>query len=122
MFPIRNESDLRTAYDYLQIHREQGSPLDKQLDIKRAIRNYLHTERLMSKIVKDYGIDGYVLLMDLPDFLETQEDAEEYFKQRHVMRSIPSMYDCTGQAFTSGYKIFKRRDRFFAYHSVCFDV
>lgn len=122
MFPIRNESDLRTAYDYLQIHRELGSPLDKQSDIKRAIRNYLHTERLMSKIVKDYGIDGYVLLMDLPDFLETQEDAEEYFKQRHVMRSIPSMYDCTGQAFTSGYKIFKRRDRFFAYHSVCFDV
>ena len=72
--------------------------------------------------MKDDGIDGYILLMELPDFLESKEEAEEYFEQRHVINATPSIYDCTGQAFTSGYKVFKRRNKFFAYHSVSYDV
>lgn len=122
MFPIKSKDDLRLAYDYLQIHKELGSPIDKQSDIKRVIRGYLRTEKSHDKIIRDYGMDGYISLMELPDFLESQEEAAEYFEEVHVIHAMPSIYDCTGQAFTSGYKIFKRRDRFFAYHSVCFDV
>ena len=34
----------------------------------------------------------------------------------------PSAYDCTGQAFTSWYKVFVRGGRFWAYHHVSVDV
>ena len=122
MFPIKNKDDLRLAYDYLQLSMELEKPIDKQADIKRVIRSYLHKEKSHDRIIKDYGIDGYILLMELPDFLENQEDAEEYFEKCHVIHAFPSIFDCTGQAFTSWYKIFKRRNRFHAYHSVSFDV
>lgn len=122
MFPIKNKTELRLAYDYLQMSKEFGKSIEKQAEIKRAIREYSHKEVSYDRIVKDYGIDGYVVLMELPDFLESQQDAEEYFEERHVIHAMPSIYDCTGQAFTSWYKIFKRRNRFYAYHSVCFDT
>ncbi len=122
MFPIKNKDDLRTAYDYLSMLKEFHRPAQKQDEVKRAIREYINIEKSFERIVKDYGIDGYILLMELPEFLESKEDAEEYFEERHVIHAIPSIYDCTGQAFTSWYKIFKRRNRFFAYHSVSFDV
>lgn len=67
-------------------------------------------------------MDGYVVLMELPVFLESEEDAEEYFEGHYAIRTMPSIFDCTGRAFTSWYKIFRRRDRFFAFHSVCYDV
>lgn len=122
MFPIKNQDNLRLAYDYLKICEELGMPIGKRIVIKRAIREYLHKKKPSDRIIKDYGIDGYVLLMELPDFLETKEEAEEYFEERHVINAIPSIYDCTGRAFTSGYKIFKRRNKYYAYHSVGFDV
>lgn len=122
MFPIKDKGDLRTAYDYLQMAKEFGKSKEKQNEIKRAIREYIHKKKPFERIVKDDGIDGYVLLLELPDFLESKEEAEEYFEQRHVINATPSIYDCTGQAFTSGYKVFKRRNKFFAYHSVSYDV
>lgn len=122
MFLIKNKNDLRNAYEYLEMLKEFRKPIDRIENVKHAIREYTHKEESTDRIVKDYGIDGYVVLMELPDFLENQQDAEEYFEECHVIHAMPSIYDCTGQAFTSWYKIFKRRDRFYAYHSVCFDV
>ncbi|KAI4438918.1 hypothetical protein FMM80_00610 [Schaedlerella arabinosiphila] len=122
MFPIKDKDDLRTAYEYLQIAQEVGLSKEKQNEIKWGIREYTHKKKSSKRIVKDDGIDGYILLMELPDFLESKEEAEEYFEQRHVINATPSIYDCTGQAFTSGYKVFKRRNKFFAYHSVSYDV
>ena len=58
---------------------------------------------------KVFANDG---ITDLPDTFE------EFIE----ISVIPSMYDCTGQAFTNWYKIFKRRGQFWAYHSVVFDV
>ena len=72
--------------------------------------------------MKDDGIDGYVLLIELPETLENLRDAEEYFEERETICAVPSIFDCTGQAFTSWFKVFKRRDRFMAYHSIGFDV
>ena len=121
MFPVKYKIDLRNAYEYLAFGKEMGQPLDKLAEIKREIRNYSHrivTERL----VKDDGIDGYVLLIELPVFLKSQTDAEEYFGNHYFLTALPSMYDCTGQAFTSGYKVFERSNNFYAYHSVSFDV
>lgn len=69
MFPIKNKNDLRIAYEYLEILKELRKPIDRMQDVKRAIREYIHKEST-DRIVKDYGIDGYVVLMELPDFLE----------------------------------------------------
>ena len=88
MFPI-NEDNLRTAYDYLQMAKEFEKPKEKQDEIKRAIREYIHKEKPFERIIKDDGIDGYVLLLELPSFLESEEDAEEYFEQRYVIHAIP---------------------------------
>ena len=88
---------------------------------KREIRKF-HKKSSDRRIVKDDGIDGYVLLIELPETLGNMRDAEEYFEERETICAIPSVFDCTGQAFTSWFKVFRRRNRFFAYHSIGFDV
>ena len=102
---------------------------------KRAMRAYTHRNTntfdvgmgfvCERRIVKDYGIDGYVELVSIPEVIDTldgEDGADEFFKTFLEIHARPSMYDCTGQAFTSWYKLFKRRGQFWAYHSVCFDV
>ena len=125
---ICNQRDLRRAYETLlflkEIEREHGSSENLKIhsnDLKKAIRKYFHrkTDR---RLVKDYGIDGYIELIKLPEYLETKEDAKEYFDSEERMVCRPSAFDCTGQSFTSWYKIFKRRGQFYAYHSVSVDV
>lgn len=128
---IRNDRDLRCGYELLMLYGEMDRPktaeaeerfLNHVCELKRQIREFTHRPADESRIVHDDGFDGYVVLLPLPEFLETMEDAKEYFEEREVLTCRPSMYDCTGQAFTSWYKIFQRHGRFWAYHSVCFDV
>lgn len=125
---IRNSNDLKVAYEILSICKEFCSEHGKTESIekkiteqKREIREF-HKKSSDRRIVKDYGIDGYVELVELPEFLQSEQDAEEYFEERETRHAFPSMFDCTGQAFTSWFKVFKRRNRFFAYHSIGFDV
>lgn len=74
-------------------------------------------------MVKSYGMDGYVLKFPLPENITSAEDADEYFREYEYLYYRPSAYDCTGQHFTSWYKIFRKPDgRFWAYHSVSVDV
>ena len=76
-------------------------------------------------IVKDNGIDGFVELISFPEAFDTidgEDGAEEFFKTFFEIHARPSMYDCTGQAFTSWYKLFERNGRIYAYHCVGFDV
>ncbi len=125
---VRNYSDLKVAYEILSIYKELISEHGKTERVeeriaeqKREIRKF-HKQSNDRRIVKDYGIDGYVVLIELPETLGNMQDAEEYFEEREAISAMPSIFDCTGQAFTSGFKVFKRRGRFMAYHSVSFDV
>lgn len=125
---IRNKDDLRLSYMILNTYKElieecknPEKVSEKIIEQKREIRAFLK-KKSSGKIVKDYGIDGYVALIELPEELEKLQEAEEYFEENEVIHARPSMYDCTGQAFTTGFKVFKRRNRFMAYHSVGFDV
>ena len=130
---VRNSSDLKVAYEVLSIYSELLSEheeiepkkmefvKEKIAEQKREIRKF-YKKRNDRRIVKDDGIDGYVLLIELPEKLENLRDAEEYFEERETICAAPSMFDCTGQAFTSWFKVFKRRDRLMAYHSIGFDV
>ena len=91
-------------------------------DLKRKARRN-SKEMSNAVIVKDYGIDGYIVKFPLPENLSSAEDADEYFREYEYLYFYPSPYDCTGQHFTSWYKIFRKPDgRFWAYHSVSVDV
>lgn len=128
---VRNENDLRIAYMILNSFKtlvpaqgREKAVLEHTKRLKEEVRGYLRkkAQEPQRSIVKDYGIDGYVVLYQLPEFLKNTEDATEYFEENEVMVCRPSMYDCTGQAFTSWYKIFERRGKMWVYHSISFDV
>ena len=61
-------------------------------------------------------------LLPLPEYIETMDEAVSYFEDYEYRPYYPSAYDCTGQAFTSWYKVFVRGGRFWAYHRVSVDV
>ena len=126
MFRIRDRKDLELAYSYLKLYEEienENPEADKKavIEIKREIRRYLRLET-GHKIVKDFSPDGYIELVELPEQLETQEDAEQYFNENLWIHYYPTYYDCTGQLFTGWVKVFRRRGRYMAYHAICKDI
>lgn len=87
---------------------------------KKAIREYHKTKHSYwdeVTIIKDYGIDGWIELRELPDV----DNPDEYFMDNYYFYYKPSIYDCTGQKFTSWYKIFKRNGKNMVYHRVAID-
>lgn len=125
---VRNDNDLKVAYEILNIYKElisehgKNERAEKRIaEQKREIRKF-YKKSNDRRLVKDEGIDGYVLLIELPETLENMQDAKDYFEMRETICAVPSIFDCTGQAFTSWFKVFERRGRFMAYHAVGFDV
>lgn len=119
---IKTKSDLKFAFYVL--HTAEKLPGNEKVvdDFKRAIRRYYHKPVSETRIVKEYGIDGYITLLPLPEYLKTIDGAREYFEDVEYIQPFPSAYDCTGRPFTSWYKVFQRGGRFWAYHAVSFDV
>lgn len=125
---VKNSADLRVAYEILNTYKELISEhgkterVEKRIaEQKREIRKF-HKKISDRRLVKDDGMDGYVLLIELPETLKSMQDAVEYFKLHEVICAVPSIFDCTGQAFTAAFKVFERRGKFMAYHAVRFDV
>lgn len=121
---IRNKEDLRFAYMLLSEYKKSVRKHNpKAGELKKCIRSYLHLPHCF-RIVRDDGIDGYIKLMQLPEFLdsENKEEAIEWFERECYIEPVRSAYDCTGRPFTNWYKVFRRRGHWFAYHSVSFDV
>ena len=118
---IRNNSDVRLAYFMLNCYRKEP---EKTAELKRKIREYLHREPESNdfRIVKDYGIDGFISLEKLPEEITDYDTAVEWFEMWRVRECVPSQYDCTGQLFTNWFKVFKRNGSFWAYHSIGCDV
>jgi hypothetical protein len=118
---IRNNRDLKFAYDLLLFAKEMGH--EKKFDqLKREIRAYNKRPADEARIIKDDGIDGCIVLLPLPERIKHADVAEEYFMETEYRVCRPSAYDCTGQIFTSWFKIFQRHGRFWAYHSLSVDV
>ena len=134
---IQNSEGLRIKYELLlllnRIKNESSSiDMDSYNDsvykIKKEIRDYYKEREKDRKewLIKDDGMDDYIVLFELPSEInsvkiDSFELAEEYFKAYEYRRCKPSMYDCTGQIFTSWYKIIKRNNKFYAYHCISFD-
>ena len=100
---------------------------ERLADMKRELRAYnkRRDAKLSERgtIVREFGIDGFIVKFPLPARLTSFEAADEYFMETEYMECRPSMYDCTGQLFTSWYKIFRKPDgRFWCYHHISRDV
>ncbi len=126
---VRNNNDARLAFDLINFvnnYAKEHPAMDLRnspniIDTKRKLRAFINKPKNES-IVKDYGIDGYISLIRLPEKLETEEAARDYFKEEEYLVCRPSQCDCTGQAFTCWYKLFKRQGNWMAYHRIAFDV
>lgn len=124
---VKNIRELKVNYEIIHM-LESGEAFQNKANakewldsIKRANRKFTHEES-DERVIKDYGIDGYIILKSCPDWVETEEDAEEWFDSEEKMVYIPSPYDCTGQQFTSWYKLFQRNGKWMCYHSIGVDV
>lgn len=121
---ITKDSGLRMAYEMLGLLKElRGRKESMEISIKRAIREYSQKPSTweIRRIVKDGGVDGYTELVMLPAF-DSEAGAEDFFRNRYYIEAVPSAYDCTGQRFTVWYKLFQRRNNWWAYHRVAVDV
>ena len=136
---IQDKKDLKFKYEILlllnRIKNENESVIldmesynDSVKEIKKEIRDYYKEREKDRKewLIKDDGMDDYIILFELPSEInsiqiDSFELAEEYFEAYEYRRCRPSIYDCTGQAFTSWYKIIKRNNKFYAYHCISFD-
>lgn len=126
---IKNSDDLRAAYTLLLVLQEFLSTCKKPdkvklhiIELKRCIRDYGHSKVSGREIVMDNGIDGYVQKIQLPQFVESKEEAEEYMEENEKITMRLTPWDCTGQAFTNWYKVFNTNGSWRAYHSIGFDV
>ena len=130
---IRDNRDLRIAYETLlfieekladhtipEESRERAN--QRMIERKREIRAYLRKPEPVRIIVQS-DFDSCTYRFPLPDYIRSIEDGEEYFREVEYMRYRPSMYDCTGQLFTTWFKVYQASDgSFWAYHSVGMDV
>lgn len=124
---------LHELYDWLQICKEMCElygydvneiAKDEIIKKKRKIRDIYkqENEKPERHIVHDNGIDGYIELLQLPEEITTRETADEWFQYNKYMKYVPSAFDCTGQRFTSWYKLVERNGRWWAYHCISVDV
>lgn len=108
----------------------ESEGLKKRLDAKiaekkhelRKNRREFYNWGAERHVVKQFGIDGYIELIELPDTIKTADEAERYFMENEYVPAPNSAYDCTGRLFSGFHKIFLRRGRYMAYHRICFDV
>ena len=131
MMEIRNDRDYKLYWEILveiiEYAKESGKYTPKRVDhirdIKVALRKYNKERPEPRKCVYDdsYGDFTELYRLDVPDDWE-YEDVKDYFEEWEVQHCIPSQYDCTGQIFTTGYKIFKRHGHWMCYHSYGMDI
>lgn len=129
MKQVKNNQDLRVAYEILSILSDKTVKVDNPgklaqsiIDTKRAVRRYTNREvDYDRRIIKDDGMDGYISLERLPADIRDLDEANRFFERFMTHEYRPSAYDCTGQAMTNWFKVFPRNGGFYAYHSVSFD-
>lgn len=131
MFSITNNKRLRDAYALLMFMQsdipasveKRAAVKNLAATIKREIRDYNNRPASDVRIIcADY--DSRLELVQLPDELDKahKADAADWFRDNCYLEAYNSQYDCTGQEFTSWYKLFRRQGHWFAYHLISRDV
>lgn len=128
MFKVYGKESARDAYKAIKMFDEfksEAAVKDLIDEIKREVRRWANKPfdgSVERRLVKEYGIDGYIELVALPEDIDSEERANDYFHEYIYIEPVNSLFDCTGKAFTGWYKLFNRNSRFYAYHSVNMDV
>ena len=142
VYTIRDKKDWKCATQmcrWLEQYQAENGCGEKQREyleqLKRDIRKYTHKKpneydngyfKFEARHVRSYDFygDGYVELISFPNDCgcESIEDAKEFFDEWFYIEPYYTYYDCTGKPFTSWYHVFKRNGRYYAYHSVSYDV
>lgn len=124
---IRNNDDLRLAYEILGIYAEwdreadfKAKWSDRIILLKREIRAFTNAEN-KRPVVAFSDEDSVTYLQILPESIQTTEEADAFFYD-YMERVICSPYDCTGKLFTVRHKVFQRHGRFYVYHTMGVDV
>lgn len=118
---------LKERYEWIRIMEKDPKAKDRNSALAVLISELKADTRKMNRIittkhlVRDLG-DSAIILMQFPDSIKTEEEAERYFRNYEYMEYRNSEYDCTGQMFTNWYKIFRRNGKMFAYHAFSIDV
>ena len=124
---------LREKYNFLEfLYRMEKFVMQGKEEIykeeiikaKREIRkihnkdNKLRAENQNKHIVKDYGMDGWI---EKEIFTNTTAEKVTAYAEENWIECIPSMYDCTGQLFTSWFEVFEVEDKIILYTKYSFD-
>ena len=123
---ITSYNQLEVAYEVLLLYtnnKKNNKPY--VIELKKAIRNFHKRQEEKTKDiinVFDSDYDGYTKLQALPEYIETFEEAKEYFEEYLYIPVYRTYYDCTGKPLTSWHKICKRNNRFYVYHRINYDV
>ena len=129
--------DIKTLYDEMRfweqlIEYAEANGKDENtirvgkehiIKIKKAIRekNRKEDETKDRRIIKG-DWDGYLVKIYCPEWVQTMEDAEEWFDEFERIEMIYYPWDCTGQWFTSWHRIFCVNGKWICYHDVAMDV
>ena len=130
MQTIKNDRDFRVGYELLSMMTEaiaqDGMTIERYrriTSLKRNLRQYANRDtRFDRRIIKDDGMDGFIAIERIPDDIKDLDEAKKYFDRFMSFPRTNGMYDCTGRPVTNWFKVFRRLGRYYAYHSVSFDV
>lgn len=124
---IKNMNDLANAYDFLifleGLNKDDMTECASALiaERKRTIREFTHrtTDR---RVINENNGGSVMLRIDVPEDVQTQEEAEEWFDAEERMEMIPGPYDCTGRPFTYYYHIGRLAGKLVCWHGIAYDV
>ena len=130
MVDIRNGGDLKATYEVLMdmqalrpLPGREEAVQEHIRELKKDIRDYFRQQKNDGRcIIRDDGIDGYIELVMLPEYLNTKDSAAAYFEEKEVFQGPNLPGGCTGQPFTCWYRIVCRQGKMWAYHRVAYDV
>ena len=130
MVDIRNGGDLKATYEVLMdmqalrpLPGREEAVQEHIRELKRDIRDYFRQQKNDGRcIIRDDGIDGYIELVMLPEYLNTKDSAAAYFEEKEVFQCPNLPGGCSGQPFTCWYRIVCKQGKMWAYHRVAYDV
>ena len=123
--------DMRRKYDYIKLYEKTIAELgfgkmdmakEHLIELKREVRAIHKRKEYDPQHRIYYDEDGYIERKLLPDYIESMEEAKEYFDEEERITMVYYPWDCTGQLFTSWRKIFKVNGRYVLYHCVSIDI
>ena len=123
MINIRSKSDAEFAWYFLKTIEKDKTPVNPEalVELKRSVREYSHKPIVEGEhVIGDW--DDIVRVYPLPERITSKESAEEYFEEFERVQYVPSPWDCTGQWWTTRYKVFKRNGNWWVYHFMSHDV